>query len=56
MLELPDPIRAWLVARIEAVWPEGNTLYGYYHNEPGGLAPGTTLTAPRIGAAIYTQR
>ena len=37
---------------MEATWPSGDgTLYGWYHNEPGGLVPGTTLTAPKIGAA-----
>jgi hypothetical protein len=41
---------------IEATWraPDG-TLYGWYHNEPAGLCPGTTLTAPRIGAARSTN-
>lgn len=37
---------------IEATWKaEDGTLYGWYHNEPGGLCPGTHLTAPLIGAA-----
>lgn len=36
---------------IECTWKaEDGTLYGWYHNEPGGLCPGTTLTAPKIGA------
>lgn len=36
---------------IECTWKDdGGTLYGWYHNEPGGLCPGTGLTAPRIGA------
>jgi len=36
---------------IECTWKaEDGTLYGWYHNEPHGLCPGTTLTAPRIGA------
>ena len=42
---------------IEATWPdEDGTLYGWYHNEPKGLCPGSEartkygLTAPRIGA------
>lgn len=36
---------------IEATWkaPDG-VLYGWYHYEPTGLCPGTTLTAPKIGA------
>ncbi|MDP2897483.1 MAG: hypothetical protein Q8Q12_13160 [bacterium] len=29
---------------------DDGTLYGWYHNEPGGLVPGTGLTAPKIGA------
>lgn len=37
---------------MEATWRTADgTLYGWYHNEPSGLCPGTTLTAPRIGAA-----
>ncbi len=36
---------------IECTWKaEDGTLYGWYHLEPGGLCPGTGLTAPRIGA------
>lgn len=36
---------------IECTWQDDDgTLYGWYHNEPGGLVPGTHLTAPRIGA------
>lgn len=36
---------------IESTWKdESGTLYGWYHNEPTGLCPGTPLTAPRIGA------
>lgn len=42
---------------IEATWPDSDgTLYGWYHNEPKGLCPGSEtrtkygLTAPRIGA------
>jgi hypothetical protein len=37
---------------IECTWklPHG-PLYGWYHFEPTGLCPGTSLTAPRIGAA-----
>ncbi len=38
---------------IEAVWtdPEG-ILYGWYHFEPRNICPGTTLTAPSIGAVV----
>ena len=36
---------------IEATWPAGDgALYGWYHHEPVGLCPGTSLTAPKIGA------
>jgi hypothetical protein len=36
---------------IECTWKsDDGTLYGWYHNEPGGLCPGTHLTAPKIGA------
>ena len=34
---------------------DDGTLYGWYHNEPWGLVPGTKLTAPRIGAAKSTN-
>ena len=53
--EPPDPAigNRW----IEATWPDDDgTLYGWYHNEPKGLCPGSEtrtkygLTAPRIGA------
>lgn len=37
---------------IEAVVPDHRgVLYGYYHNEPVDVCPGTGKTAPRIGAA-----
>ena len=36
---------------IECTWKaDDGVLYGWYHNEPGGLCPGTRLTAPKIGA------
>jgi hypothetical protein len=39
---------------IEATWKDGDgALYGWYHNEPGGVCPerkDAHLTAPRIGA------
>ncbi|MCL6476400.1 MAG: DUF4185 domain-containing protein [Firmicutes bacterium] len=31
------------------------TLYGWYHHEPAGLCPGTSLTAPKIGAIRSTD-
>lgn len=41
---------------IEATWRAGDgVLYGWYHNEPAGLCPGTTLTAPKIGALRSTD-
>lgn len=41
---------------IESVWPDDDgALWGWYHTEPLGLVPGTTLTAPRIGAFISTD-
>jgi len=36
---------------VECTWKaKDGTLYGWYHKEPGGLCPGTHLTAPQIGA------
>ncbi len=41
---------------IEATWrADDGTLYGWYHHEPAGLCPGTTLTAPKIGALRSTD-
>jgi hypothetical protein len=41
---------------IECTWKATDgTLYGWYHNEPGGLCPGTHLTAPKIGAVRSTD-
>ena len=38
---------------MEAVWTEADgTLWGWYHCEPVGLFPGTTMTAPKIGAVV----
>lgn len=38
---------------LESVWPEDNgVLWGWYHAEPVGLLPDSTLTAPKIGAVI----
>jgi hypothetical protein len=37
----------------EAVWRDSDgTLFLWYHNEPGGVCPGSNLTLPRIGAAV----
>ena len=41
---------------IESVWSDDdNILWGWYHAEPIGLVPGTTLTAPNIGAVTSTD-
>jgi hypothetical protein len=41
---------------MEATWRASDgTLYGWYHFEPAGLCPSTTLTAPRIGAVKSTD-
>jgi hypothetical protein len=41
---------------IECTWKaEDGVLYGWYHNEPTGLCPGTGLTAPKIGAVRSTD-
>lgn len=38
---------------IEATWVDADgTVYGWYHNEPGGVCAGGKLTAPRIGAVV----
>ncbi|MBI5691396.1 MAG: hypothetical protein HZC55_15025 [Verrucomicrobia bacterium] len=38
---------------IESVWPEDDqVLWGWYHCEPVGLFPDSTLTAPKIGAVV----
>ena len=45
----PDPYPHWL----EAVWAENaDRLWGWYHCEPGGLFPDSTLTVPKIGAGV----
>jgi hypothetical protein len=41
---------------IEGTWKDTTgILYGWYHNEPFGLCPGTTLTAPLIGAVMSSD-
>ena len=41
---------------IECTWKDDDgALYGWYHNEPVGLCPGTGLTAPRIGAVVSSD-
>ena len=38
---------------IEATWMDDDgTLFAWYHHEPGGVCPGTSLTAPKIGAMV----
>jgi hypothetical protein len=41
---------------LESVWPETDDLvWGWYHTEPVGMFPNSTLTAPKIGAVISTD-
>lgn len=40
---------------MESIHQEGNTIFGWYHTEPLGLFPGSTLTAPKIGATVSEQ-
>ena len=41
---------------LESVWPEtDDLLWGWYHAEPVGMFPNSTLTAPKIGAVISTD-
>ncbi len=41
---------------LESVWPENDgLLYGWYHTEPIGLVPESTLTAPKMGAVVSTD-
>jgi hypothetical protein len=38
---------------IESAWQDDDgALYAWYHHEPGGVCPNSTLTAPRIGALV----
>jgi hypothetical protein len=44
-----DHIPMW----IEAVWmDQDGTLYAWYHHEPRDVCPGSSLTAPEIGALV----
>ncbi len=46
-VDLPDHFKMW----IEAVWQDSDgSIYAWYHNEPAGLCPDSSLTAPQIGA------
>lgn len=48
-LDRTDHLPMW----IEAVWQDTDgTLYGWYHHEPAGVCPGSSLTAPQIGAVV----
>lgn len=48
-VDLPDDFRMW----IEAVWQDSDgSIYAWYHNEPEGLCPDSSLTAPQIGALV----
>lgn len=38
---------------IESAWVDSDgTVFGWYHHEPGGVCPDSSLTAPRIGAVV----
>jgi hypothetical protein len=51
-IDIQDHVPMW----IESVWRDDEgTIYGWYHNEPGGVCPGGKLTAPRIGAVKSTD-
>ncbi|MCX6592315.1 MAG: hypothetical protein NTZ56_12400 [Acidobacteria bacterium] len=40
----------------EAIYADSDgTLYAWYHHEPRGVCPESTLTAPQIGAAVSTD-
>lgn len=48
-VDLLDHFAMW----IEAVWQDTDgSIYAWYHNEPAGLCPNSSLTAPRIGALV----
>lgn len=48
VLKVPIPGGVWM----EAVLPDEDALYGYYHQEPDEVGCGEGLTAPRIGSAV----
>ncbi|MBI4874026.1 MAG: hypothetical protein HY822_05265 [Acidobacteria bacterium] len=49
VVDRDDHMPMWM----EAIWVDTDgTVYGWYHNEPGGVCPGGKLTVPRIGAAV----
>ena len=51
-VDIEDHFPMW----IEAVWQdEDGTLYAWYHHEPVGVCPGSSLTAPVIGALVSTD-
>ncbi len=48
-LDSQAPVPLW----IEAVHlDDDGRLFAWYHHEPGGVCPGRSLTAPRIGALV----
>ena len=58
----PSPIGTPAVPHFGGVWiesafvdEEDGLIFGYYHNEPGNLCPGRSITAPRIGAAVSSD-
>ena len=41
---------------IEAAWQdEDGTIYAWYHHEPGGVCPDSSLSVPQIGALVSTD-
>jgi hypothetical protein len=51
-VDVDDHFPMW----IEAVWQdEDGTLYAWYHHEPRGVCPGSSLTMPSIGALVSSD-
>jgi len=52
----PEPVvepRAHYPIWIEAAWADSDgTVYAWYHHEPEGVCPGSSLTAPVIGELV----
>jgi hypothetical protein len=60
----PDQFGSWVTHEVslvtdehyprwlESVHDEGNVLWGWYHAEPIGLVPDSTMTAPKVGAVV----
>jgi hypothetical protein len=49
VVDPPGHLPMW----IEAAWADSDgTVFAWYHHEPGGVCPGSALTAPQIGALV----